>query len=195
MSYTDNEIIEELTRGNTEILKKLYADFYKITGYVLSNHGSEEEAKDIFHDALIALYHNIRSGKFSLNSKLSTYLYSICKYRWLNYLRDHRAEIISTIDEVEKVSEFESDSDGPNDALEREKEFEEKKEVITKILEKIGEPCYSILNMFYFKKFSMKMIAEKLKYKTEKVAKNQRYRCILKLRQMLPEDFIHNYYQ
>ena len=59
IKLTDQEIIDQLLKGNTNVFKVLYNDFYKITSFIIQNSGGEEEAKDIFHEALIILYQNI----------------------------------------------------------------------------------------------------------------------------------------
>lgn len=56
-------------------------------------------------------------------------------------------------------------------------------------INQLKEPCYSILMMFYFKKMSFNAIARVMNYKTEKVVKNQKYRCIQQLKDSLPADF------
>ena len=45
----------------------------------------------------------------------------------------------------------------------------------------LGEKCKAILHQFYYKKSSMKEIAALFNYE-EKTAKNEKYRCMKKLR-------------
>ena len=46
------------------------------------------EATDVFQDAVIALYENIRDGKITVfESSIKTYLFSIAKYKLLNNIQ------------------------------------------------------------------------------------------------------------
>ena len=49
----------------------------------------------------------------------------------------------------------------------------------------IGKKCQELLQFFYFNNLSMKEIAIKLGFSSEKVAKNQKYRCIEKAKDYL----------
>ena len=189
LKLSDREIIEHLKNGNTDIFKVFYHDFNKITGFIRQNNGGEEDARDIFHEALIILYEKIIGNEFVIESKLSTYLYSVCKNLWLMQLRKSKSAIFNSIDNELNHANLADFSYLKN---EENKETEEKLEIIAQKLNEMGEPCMSILTMFYFKKMSFQLIADKLKYKTEKVVKNQKYRCIQKLKESLPELFFNN---
>jgi DNA-directed RNA polymerase specialized sigma24 family protein len=53
-----------------------------MTRVVTSQGGNEDEAKDIFQDALIVFWQKATNSDFILSSKLSTYLYSVCQNLW-----------------------------------------------------------------------------------------------------------------
>ena len=55
---------------------------------------------------------------------------------------------------------------------------------------KLGQKCKELLELFYFKKLSMKEIAKKLGFASEKGAKNQKYRCIEKAKEHLKHSSI-----
>jgi DNA-directed RNA polymerase specialized sigma24 family protein len=54
---------------------------------VINNNGDEDEAKDIYQEAIIVLYNKVKRGDFELSSKLKTYIYSICRRLWLKRLK------------------------------------------------------------------------------------------------------------
>ena len=58
----------------------------RVCSYILGNSGSREEAIDIFQEAVIAFYENVRDGKFKGESAISTYVFSIGKFKWLNQM-------------------------------------------------------------------------------------------------------------
>jgi hypothetical protein len=47
----------------------------------------------------------------------------------------------------------------------------------------LGEKCKQILILFYFKKESYKKIATLLDFSDDKIAKNQKYRCLQKAKE------------
>jgi DNA-directed RNA polymerase specialized sigma24 family protein len=47
-------------------------------------------------------------------------------------------------------------------------------------IKQLGEVCKQLLNLFYFEKLDYISIAKSLRFSSDKVAKNQKYRCIEK---------------
>src|SRR5689334_17039825 len=71
-------------------LEALYtANFYKTEAFVLANSGTAEEAKDIYQEAFIAVWQNIKAGRFvpQNGSSLEAYLFQIAKYKWYDHLK------------------------------------------------------------------------------------------------------------
>jgi RNA polymerase sigma factor (sigma-70 family) len=68
----------------------MYKSYYPaVLKLILGNNGTEDDAKDIFQEALIAAFRNIREkADFSLESNLQTYIYSIARLLWLQHLRN-----------------------------------------------------------------------------------------------------------
>jgi RNA polymerase sigma-70 factor (ECF subfamily) len=63
---------------------------------------------------------------------------------------------------------------------------EEKQLAASRIKKEIGtmlEPCKSLIILFYYDSLSFKEIASRMGYKNEGVAKNQKKRCLQKLRE------------
>jgi len=79
----DSEILKRISKGDERVLDHLYKKYYRMmTRIVLSNNGSEEEAKDVYQEALLAFWQKAVRGELVLTSKISTYLYSICLNQW-----------------------------------------------------------------------------------------------------------------
>ena len=53
-----------------------------MTKLVITNSGTEDEARDIYQDALIVFWEKARKGDLVLTSKISTFIYSICLNLW-----------------------------------------------------------------------------------------------------------------
>ena len=90
--YTDQEIIQGIKSGESFAVKYLVRDFLPVIRYYISkNNGNEEDAKDIFQDALFIIIEKIYNNDLVLQGSLSTYLFAICKNLWLMALDKQKA--------------------------------------------------------------------------------------------------------
>ena len=79
----DSDILAKIRQGDESALDYLYKKNYKMmTKMVINNSGSEDEAKDIYQEALIVFWQKAVSGNLVLSSKISTFIYSIST--WFN---------------------------------------------------------------------------------------------------------------
>ncbi len=162
----DKEVLEKICRGNEEALEYLYKKYYKMmTNLIIRNNGSEEEAKDIFQDALIVFWQNVTSNKLILTSKISTYLYSVCQNLW-------RKEL----DRKSRLSNEEKDGVEWMDS-----ETEERAKIIHTCIKKLDETCRKLLTYYYFDDMSMQDITTKLGFANPDTTKTRKYKCKKKL--------------
>lgn len=151
-------------------------NYFKIEKYVLNNSGSVEQAKDIYQEAFIAVWRNIQLDKFYPENEnaLPGYLYRIAKNKWLDYLRSaHNQKVVALTESAERTD----DDELP--------EYDVKHiEDVKKHFENLGDNCKEILKRFYYMKQSMRTIAAQFDW-TEATARNNKYRCLHKLRELL----------
>jgi RNA polymerase sigma factor (sigma-70 family) len=173
---TDEEIIQLLRSGKqTAALKKLYTFYPAIRQMILQNNGNKHDAEDIFQESLIIFCRKIREENFVLTSSLKTFLYSISRLQWLNELRKRKKEFLK--DEVPTSTEAEVNEF--NNYLQEEEKFKKAESALMKL----GEKCRKLLQLFYAQQKSFKEIADELDFSNEKIAKNQKYRCMEKARE------------
>lgn len=175
---TDADFLEGLRQDNNETLKALYKKFFTVVlKYVLNNNGSEQEAKDVYQESIIVLYQNVRKPGFELNCQLQTYIYSIAKRLWLKQIGKNN-HLVKLSDEA--GHEEANVSDEVEEHAQREKDFDRMNES----LEQLGEPCKSLLTDFYLRRMSMDAIAERFGYTNSDNAKNQKYKCLQRLKKI-----------
>jgi RNA polymerase sigma factor (sigma-70 family) len=163
---TDQEIIEGVRKGDERMLDHLYKKNYKMmVNMIIKNNGTEDEAKDVYQDALIVLWQKLLSFDFVLSSKISTFLYSICQNLWRKELE--RKSRLSH-EEAERGEIFDIDK-------------KERIEIINKCINDLGETCRKILTYYYFDNLSMNDIAEKMGFANADTAKTKKYKCKLEL--------------
>ena len=176
-NLTEQALIRGLSVNDKSAVETIYSDNYGvIQNLILNNNGSEEDAKDIFQEALIVLYEKSKSVEFELNCQIKTYLYSVSKRLWLKRLQ--------------KNSRYELQSNGFEETVYVEDDIgvHEKRNneygMMEFAMSHIGEPCKSILEAYYIRKQNMQEIAEHFGYTNSENAKNQKYKCLVRLRKL-----------
>jgi RNA polymerase sigma factor (sigma-70 family) len=173
----DTQILELFKNQQyTKASEKLYNYFPVVKKLVLKNNGRAEDAEDIYQEALIILVKKVQ-GDFTLSCSLNTYLYSVCRFLWSERLKKRSKHI-----EVE-FEKADTSLTGTEIELFQTQESEDK--LAENAFRQLGEKCRQLLLLFYFKKQSMKDIAQQLQFSSEKVAKNQKYRCLEKAKENL----------
>ncbi|GHE43184.1 RNA polymerase sigma factor [Sphingobacterium griseoflavum] len=175
----DLEILRGMESGDNLAIHKLYTLYYPtIAKMVINNQGSREEAQDIFQETVMVLYDKVISGDFELSSKLQTFLYAISKRLWLKQLT--RGESKYYKDQLDQLE----DSLAAEDAIEEHMVTEANLLQMEGALLMLGEPCKTILHDYYIKSASMTDICEKFGYTNPDNAKNQKYKCLQRLKKV-----------
>ncbi|MBK9016292.1 MAG: sigma-70 family RNA polymerase sigma factor [Saprospiraceae bacterium] len=115
-----------------------------VASYV-TQHGGDEDVKDVFQEMLIALVGILRKPEgFHLHSgaKFSTFLHSIASKVWLMRVRSGRA-YSSALAKLPPEDES---------GVEDKQVYETKHELMAKVFEQIGEDCQKLLEAFYYQK-------------------------------------------
>ena len=179
MKGAENEIalLQGLAKDDKKAVETIYRNNYNtIQALIINNNGSADDAKDVFQEAMIVLYQKVRSGSFELNCQIKTYLYSVCRRLWLKRLlqqnkflssNEHHEEIVIIDDDIE-------------DHEKRDIEFT----MMEKAMNSLGEPCKSLLEAFYLQKRQMQDIASSFGYTNADNAKNQKYKCLMRLKKL-----------
>jgi RNA polymerase sigma factor (sigma-70 family) len=173
----ENALLKGLASNDTNSIEAIYRENYStIKAFIIKNNGYSDDARDIFQEAMIILFEKAKSGSFVLSCRLQTYLYSICRRLWLKKLQ-HQNRFNPSVEFIHEIV-----------PVEEEIELHEKQDADFKTMEnalqKIGEPCKSLLEAFYIEKKTMPEIAEAFRYTNADNAKTQKYKCLLRLKKI-----------
>ncbi len=158
----DSVIVVQIKSGNQKAMEFLYKKHYRMmVKMIMKNSGSEDEAKDVFQDALIVFWEKVVNDRLVLTSKISTYLYSVCQNLWRKEL-DRKARL--SMEFVDRP-----DTTDPDRA--------ERITIINQCINGLGDTCKKILQYYYFDKLSMNDIAEKMGFANSDTAKTKKYKC------------------
>ncbi|MDJ1468576.1 sigma-70 family RNA polymerase sigma factor [Cytophagaceae bacterium DM2B3-1] len=167
----DATLVRQILQGEDWALTHVYHTHWPmILRLVQLNSGTEEDAKDIYQEIIIHLYEKIKEGNFILTCQLKTYLYAVGRKKWLNRLRGNHfvrdsEEVLEDLPEI-----IEEESFMPEPAQ------------LQNGIEQLGEPCRTLLIYFYYEKMSLEQIASHMQYASPNVAKQQKFRCIERLK-------------
>ena len=168
--------IEAVKGGDRSLVDELYLNHrdefvqWALTKYLLS----KDDLLDIYQNAIIALYENVVGNKINdLKSNVKTYLFGIAKNMILKLLRKSKTETMH----ADSVSEH-----WVSQYLEGDEEMEAMWAKTKRQMEKMEEPCRSILELFYFHNYSLQIIAKVMDYQNKDVVKTQKSRCLKSLK-------------
>ncbi|WP_299120983.1 sigma-70 family RNA polymerase sigma factor [uncultured Winogradskyella sp.] len=155
---------------------ELYKLYPRIEKLILSKGGTKADANDVFQESLIILNRNLEKSEFKLTSSFYTYLYSVSRFVWKDNQKQFSKQELHNL-KAEEVSIL--------DAVLEEKKYQ----TAERAFSELGERCQQLLQRFYLNKMSFKAIAEVMQFKTEKVAKNQKYKCLQKAKDIYRNQF------
>jgi RNA polymerase sigma factor (sigma-70 family) len=173
----EKALLQALARSDRKAIETIYKDNYNmIQSLIINNSGSADDAKDIFQETMIVLYEKVRSGTFELNCLIKTYVYSVSRRLWLKRLQQmsHLAPALESLKDTVPVEDDIEEIERVND------EFL----AMEKAINSLGEPCKSLLEAYYLEKKHMQEIALSFGYTNADNAKNQKYKCLVRLKKI-----------
>lgn len=173
--HSDRKLIEGIRKGDDKSVNYLYNSFFDtIKTYVLRNTGTEDDAYDIFQDAMMVLFKKIQQNHLGESTDVKGYLFGVSRNLWHEQLRKNRKNI--DIDK-EIIEEFD-----PSKLLDTPLE-----QIVQRSFLKLKPECREILNMVVGGS-SYRDIAEKMKYKSEDYARRKKYLCKEALIKIIKDD-------
>lgn len=179
MRYKDDTSrIEALSQSDEAAFRSLYVEWYEGCCHWVERHFSVSRAvfEDIYQEAMIALLEAARDGKLhGLSCSLKTYLFAICRNKLLDQfkLQKRRDE------KVEEVATYQ------REWLDVDIGEDERISKVVEALNKLKEPCRTIVTLDYYHNMDNASIAAKLNYESKEVVKVQKSRCMNYLRKLI----------
>ena len=178
----EQELLKGLAVSDKKAIETIYQENYNmVQTLIINNNGTIHEAKDVFQEAMIVLFEKARSGNFELSCQIKTYVYSVCRRLWLKRLKQLN-RISINIETTAELVQVEVD-------IEEHDKKDEEFAVLEKAVSNLGEPCKSLIEAFYIQKRNMQDIASEFGYTNADNAKNQKYKCLMRLKKL----FFANY--
>ena len=151
----DTILLTRIANGDCEAFSDLYRSYQprliKFCSRILKN--DVALAADIVDEAMMEIWKS--AGSFSGRSQPSTWIHSIARYRLIGYLRKNKGLLQNDSSEWKN---FEDDALLPDEAI----MISERNEKIIECLQKLSIKHREIVELVYFKEFSIKQTATML---------------------------------
>jgi len=172
---SDKECIAFIQNGDSSVFSDLYERHRELFfGFVRRNfRKSDDYIADLYQDSCVVLWQNITKGKLTpeaLTSSIETYIIGVAK----NILMARERSLKRIM------------ADSPYEADDIEVE---RNQVIQSVVDRMGEPCATLLDKFYWEKLSGEEIAKLMNYNNADTVKTQKWKCMQKLKVTLTSAF------
>jgi DNA-directed RNA polymerase specialized sigma24 family protein len=151
--------------------------FPGVASFVRRMNGSFEDARDIFHDAMI-IYID-RRDKVQVSEE--AYILGVAKNLWYAKFEREAKQMSSRFSgESEQLTSAAAVNTGK----------------LLEVISRSGQKCLELLHAFYYRKDALRKITADLGYRNEHSASVQKFKCITKLRTFIKsksltyEDFV-----
>lgn len=178
MENPDLPFIRAILHNDTRVLELMYRKFLPpVFGMLRRNGGTFEDAKDVFQEAIVVVFHHASRPGFQLTAAFQSYLLGICRFIWLRQLKKNaRTEVTSDLEDGLDVGAD----------LERQIVESEKQALFREKFSLLGSDCQQLLQRF-FNREPLGNIALSMGYTDDYVKKKNKV-CKEKLMELIQKD-------
>ena len=180
---------KEITLQNTELNRFIAEERDKVLAYLRKTFSvSDDDLSDIYQEASVALFMNIRDGKLSnLTSRLSTYFLRICINQTLKFMGKQK-KVVPLFDDSRLTNKdsFRPDKIDELYQLCTEDEDAERvsrsEKIVQSIIESMPDTCKNVFQGYYWDNLTTTTIADMYGFSNANSVKTQKYKCLQKFR-------------
>lgn len=178
-----NEIIEAIKNNDSKnLVRSLYKiAFPPILIHIKQKGGQKSEAEDCFQDALVNLIKVVNANKYDENYEVKNYLFVVARNIWYNKIK--RMGKVNAFEDLEVLNPSDE-----KDTPEVELISEERKTLVSAIMNQLGEKCKQLLTYTMFEKRKLTEVVSLMGFSNEGVVKTNNYRCKKKLKELFKEN-------
>ena len=183
--HEDQKYIDGLLQNNSFIINTIYKKFVpKVTNYIYNNSGTNEKAKDIIQEVLVAIYHQAKDKNLQLTCPFDAYFFLLCKRKWLNELKKNEQKKVTNLNEaLYNIGEV-------DELVLQTSIYEQKHVLFETMFEKLGKACKELLKSCFSTK-SVEVSAKKLGI-SYAYARKKKSLCTGKLTELIKSSPIFN---
>ncbi len=189
--YSDKAILNGIKNRKDSILEYLYREYYpQVLRIVVKHGGQEQDARDLFQEALIIIFNRLRKGDLEIKHSFHNYFIVLCRFIWFrqnNIKSAYDPDLLADESTVTVRPDPDVEQEGPEDKVCEEYIENQSEKIFQRHYRKLAGDCKRVLKMFFRKK-SFREISDKMKYTGEDYARRKKYLCMQQLMKMINED-------
>lgn len=152
------------------VLEALYRKAFPLVArHISKTGGTLEEAKDVFHDALVIYMEKTAVSGIELTHSEKSYIFGIAKHLWSKNSSQNKRQASQNVHTVE-----------PRLPEEGYHEIETPK--LLELLKSTGQKCLDLLSAFYYERLDMEKLADKFGFSGARSATVQKHKCLEKIK-------------
>ena len=166
MSAINNQEVS----GRVQLLETLYVEtFPAVAAYISRRGGTQEDARDVFHDALVAYIEKTGTQQAAVNNR-QAYLLGTAKNLWAKRFNEvkSRSPEIDTVQEGGAYQEVSAPG-------------------VMSLILSAGQKCLEMLSAYYYEKLDMENLALRFGFPGARSATVQKYKCLEKIKATVKE--------
>lgn len=168
-----------LLNDDEQVLSLVYDTLYpRVKSFIYANRGSDEDAEDVFHNALFQLLVRAKVSGVQINTSFEAYFLTVCKNLWYKELNKRKKEIKN-----DGIFELKSEDDYHLESI----ISQERWDLFREMFLKLSDNCQKLLKD-YFAKVSYDDIVKRYSYSTKNVAFQRIFKCKNKLTKLVRLD-------
>ncbi len=175
-SWVTIDYVAAILNGDSTLLRQMYQkNFPLIKSLIQQNGGTEDDAKDVFQDAVMIIYEKAKHPGFQLTCQFGTYIYAVCKNLWRSRKQKKSFSEVTIQEDIKYSTGELPDMDYA---------ASEQRKLYDKAFERLGENCQKLLSL-YFQKTTMEEIARQMDYASEGYARRRKFMCKERLTELV----------
>jgi RNA polymerase sigma factor (sigma-70 family) len=180
-SEQPRNMLELLRAGDSRAFEEIYRLHYRAAAdFVKANSGQEQDARDVFQDALMVLVKKSRDEHFRLSGEPVAYLMGVVHKIWLYRLRTRHAHPETPLSDAYPMPPETDDwafflQESPDN---------ERQQAVQDLLKTINPECQKLFEHAYWQRLPAAQIAQAMGY-TEAFVKVKKHRCMAALREKI----------
>lgn len=186
MNQPDQRYLSALCTGNSRLLDDIYRQYAReVMRWVQQNNGDTDDAKDLFQDALIAIYDRYCGHDFQMTGSFGGLVMAICRRKWFDRLAQKKREEGVRNSEVERYTDEAPEWEAAEEAMLEQK----RQECLAQVFELLSEQCRKLLALVSAGETAVEHIAEQLGMAGANAVYQSKHRCIARWKQLFSEQF------
>jgi RNA polymerase sigma factor (sigma-70 family) len=183
---TSEKILKGIFENDSTVIQYVYDRYFNtIKSFVHRYGGADEDAWDIFQDGIVVIYEQIKNENLIVKNSFLTYFYTICKYQWLNVIRERDSKYFQSIEDSLEADRLNLNEENLklDEAIEKEKRIK----LYQRNVAKLSKECQALLKLVA-KGYNTDEITKELDYKSTGFTYKKRRICKERLIKLINTD-------